>query len=367
MAINRIHKTLRRSNSDRWTYPTANAITDWWELDGTLIAVMLIATGGTFTASRWNVRNDGSTIFSGDDRPSLSSSVLTAEKTGLSIAVEKGKKWSLDLETISGGYVSDPLAIIMLVDDGIADIPTGGTTGQALVKSSGDDYDIEWGTVSGGGAEDLDDLSDVDTSGVSDGNVLAYDNDTSTWKPSAAGTGDVTGPASSVDNDIATFDSTTGKIIQDSGVVISTDGTFTANSDAKVPTEKAVKTYADGLKLTESIGIAVSDESTDLTTGTSKVTFRMPYAFTLTAVRANVNTAPSGSTIIVDINEGGSTILSTKLSIDASEKTSTTAASAAVISDTSLADDAEITIDIDQIGSSTPGKGLKVWLIGHRT
>jgi hypothetical protein len=112
--------------------------------------------------------------------------------------------------------------------------------------------------------------------------------------------------------------------------------------------------------------IACSDEATNLTTGTAKVTFRMPYAMTLSSVRASVNTAPTGSTLIVDINEGGSTILSTKLSIDASELTSTTAATAAVISDTALADDAEITIDIDQIGSTIAGKGLKVVLKGVR-
>ena len=88
---------------------------------------------------------------------------------------------------------------------------------------------------------------------------------------------------------------------------------------------------------------------------------------TLTAVRASVTTAPVGSTIIVDINENGTSILSTKLSIDASEKTSTTAATAAVISDSSIADDAEITIDIDQVGSTTAGAGLKVWLIGTRS
>jgi hypothetical protein len=38
-------------------------------------------------------------------------------------------------------------------------------------------------------------------------------------------------------------------------------------------------------------------------TGTAKVTFRMPYAFTVTDVRASVNTAPTGSTILIDINE----------------------------------------------------------------
>ena len=108
--------------------------------------------------------------------------------------------------------------------------------------------------------------------------------------------------------------------------------------------------------------IAASDETNDLSTGTNKVYFRMPYAGTLLAVRASVNTAPTGSTVIVDINEAGSTILSTKLSIDASEKTSTTAAVPAVISDSALADDAEITIDIDQVGSTVAGKGLKVYM-----
>jgi hypothetical protein len=130
-----------------------------------------------------------------------------------------------------------------------------------------------------------------------------------------------------------------------------TSGTFAQGNDARFQKE---------------IGLACSDETTALTTGTAKVTFRMPYAMTLQAVRASVTTAPTGSTLVVDVNEGGTSVLSTKLSIDASEKTSTTAATAAVISDSSLADDAEITIDIDQIGATIAGAGLKVWLIGVR-
>lgn len=113
-----------------------------------------------------------------------------------------------------------------------------------------------------------------------------------------------------------------------------------------------------------SLVIAASDESTALSTGTGKVTFRMPYAMTLTEVRASLTTAQSsGSTFTVDINESGASILSTKLTIDNTEKTSTTAATPAVISDADLADDAEITVDIDQIGNGT-AKGLKITLIG---
>lgn len=118
----------------------------------------------------------------------------------------------------------------------------------------------------------------------------------------------------------------------------------------------------------EHIAIACSDETTALTTGTAKVTFRMPYAFTLTDVRASVTTAPTGGTLLtVDVNESGTTILSTKLTFDASEKTTTTAATARVISDSALADDAEITIDIDAVGNTIAGAGLKVYLIGKRT
>jgi len=112
------------------------------------------------------------------------------------------------------------------------------------------------------------------------------------------------------------------------------------------------------------IPIACSDEVSSLAAGVAKVTFRMPYAMTLTEVRASLTTAQASGTIFtVDINEAGVSVLSTKLTIDNTEKTSTTAVTPAVISDTSLADDAEITIDIDTIGNGS-AKGLKVYLIG---
>jgi len=116
----------------------------------------------------------------------------------------------------------------------------------------------------------------------------------------------------------------------------------------------------------EDIIIACSDETTALTTGTAKVTFRMPYAMTLDQVRASLSTAQaSGSILTVDINESGTSILSTKITIDNTEKTSTTAATLPVISSSALANNAEITIDIDLIGDGT-AKGLKVTLTGTR-
>jgi hypothetical protein len=114
------------------------------------------------------------------------------------------------------------------------------------------------------------------------------------------------------------------------------------------------------------IQLAASDETTALTTGTAKVTFRMPHAMTLTSVRASLTTAQaSGSIFTVDINQSGTSVLGTKLTIDNTEKTSVTAATAATITTSALTDDAEITIDIDQIGNGT-ATGLKITLIGTR-
>lgn len=113
-------------------------------------------------------------------------------------------------------------------------------------------------------------------------------------------------------------------------------------------------------------GAACSDETTALTASTAKVTFRMPHAMTVTAVRASLTTAQaSGNIFTVDINEGGASILGTKITIDNTELTSTTAVDAPTISDSALADDASITVDIDQIGDGT-AKGLKIWIIGTR-
>ena len=94
----------------------------------------------------------------------------------------------------------------------------------------------------------------------------------------------------------------------------------------------------------------------------------MPYAFTLTAVEASLTTAGTGANLVtVDIHESGTTILSTKITIDATETTSTTAATPPVISDTSLAADAEMKVDVDQIDSGGVSAGLKVTLIGNQT
>ena len=114
------------------------------------------------------------------------------------------------------------------------------------------------------------------------------------------------------------------------------------------------------------VAIAASDESTVLTTGTAKTTFRNIGKFYVTEVRASLTTAGTTSTLTtIDINDGGTSILSTKITIDLTELTSKTATTPSAISASILADDASITVDIDAVSTGATETGLKVYLIGY--
>lgn len=85
----------------------------------------------------------------------------------------------------------------------------------------------------------------------------------------------VSGPGVSVVGDIATWNDTTGTTLADSGKSFSTDGTFAANSDALIPTQKATKTYVDA--------------------AVAGVTFELPaYAATTGALTATYANGASG-------------------------------------------------------------------------
>jgi hypothetical protein len=145
-------------------------------------------------------------------------------------------------------------------------------------------------------------------------------------------------------------------------VAMTTSPTFTTPN---LGTPSAVNlTNATGL--TREFGFACSDLTTALSAsiGTTKGYIPMPRNFTLTGVFASVVTAQTaGSVITIDIKENGTTILSTYLTIDNNENTSFTAATPAVISDTSLAQGSIITAEIRQVGTSPTG--LIVGLIGY--
>jgi len=186
---------------------------------------------------------------------------------------------------------------------------------------------------------------------------------------SGAGTGDmvaaqnlndvVSKPTAFANIKQAATESDTG-VVELATVAEANTGTDTTRAVTPAGTLSSIKANSPEVFI-----VSISDETTSITTGTAKVTFRIPFDMTLTAVRASLSTVSSSGTPTFDINKNGTTMLSTKLTIDANEKTSTTATTAAVISVSSITNDDEITIDIDTAG--TGAKGAKITLIGTRT
>lgn len=112
---------------------------------------------------------------------------------------------------------------------------------------------------------------------------------------------------------------------------------------------------------------------TSITTGTGKDSLVMPYGMLLDPVAsggiyATLSVAQAAGVVLtVDVNRNGTSILSTKLTFDNNERSTTTAAIPAVYEagGNILAKGDEITIDVDQVGTSL-AKGLRVYLVGQR-
>ena len=108
--------------------------------------------------------------------------------------------------------------------------------------------------------------------------------------------------------------------------------------------------------------IAVTEENTNIQTGTAQVTIRSPYSLGITDVRGSLSTASTSGVVEFDVNVDGTSIFTTEPTIDANETTTTTAATAGAINGgvAMVGDDSQITIDID--GAGTGARGLKVTL-----
>jgi len=125
---------------------------------------------------------------------------------------------------------------------------------------------------------------------------------------------------------------------------------------------------ASGLKYTAnttSFVLACSDETTAIDSTGTKLTFYMPFEYTVTGVRASLTTTSSSGTPTIDISEDGTSIMTTtKITVDPGDLISTESATQPVLTDTALADESKITIDVDVTG--TGATGLKVYILGYR-
>jgi hypothetical protein len=96
-----------------------------------------------------------------------------------------------------------------------------------------------------------------------------------------------------------------------------------------------------------------------LTVGTGKARFYFNRAVTVSNVAVSVSTAPTGASVIVDVNKNGTTIFTTQ-----ANRPTITASTFTDLSSppnvTSFAANDYLTVDIDQIGSTVAGSDLVV-------
>lgn len=120
--------------------------------------------------------------------------------------------------------------------------------------------------------------------------------------------------------------------------------------------------------LHDTIIAAASDEYSDLEVDLSIAAthFRAPFPLEIEYIRISLSGAPTGADVIVDVKMNGTSLFSTYLHIDPSDTTSVGSATPAVLSTTTVPDDAEFTVFIRQIGSGDAGTGLKVAITGTK-
>lgn len=115
----------------------------------------------------------------------------------------------------------------------------------------------------------------------------------------------------------------------------------------------------------------VSEEGVDAATGTAVLNVHAPFAMEIVDAKMSAAVAPTGGPARVDLNadtgSGLQSVFMDLLEIDDGERTTTTAATPPNLAVTSIPDDAEMTFDIDLVGTTAAGQGFKVYLIVRET
>lgn len=192
-----------------------------------------------------------------------------------------------------------------------------------------------WATSGGGGGTDDQFASEVPVTDI----------------PEYTGLSDVQAVLEAIATDVAAFADTDDQVASE--VPITAIAALPGDANVQEALETlAIRPY----RLMMGFGDAAA-----VTTGDT-ITFRAPDAFTVTSVRASVQTASSSGLIDVDVKKNGATIFFTRVTIDSGEETSVTAATPSVLSVTAVADNDELMVEV--IDDGTGAMGLVVAIKG---
>lgn len=123
-------------------------------------------------------------------------------------------------------------------------------------------------------------------------------------------------------------------------------------------TTQAIADLADsGGGSSKFVSIALSDMTTDITTGMAKAVWFAPEDGELASVFIGVHDPSSSGVVRVDMNDSGGSVFTTRPAIDATETTSLTGTAAVLDGTVSFLRGDKFIFDIDDAG--TDAKGLQ--------
>jgi len=149
--------------------------------------------------------------------------------------------------------------------------------------------------------------------------------------------------------------------------------TYTVDITAAGTGAKGLKVYFEGdysnpftattTTIPWELGLAITDESTQIATGTTNLTMLVPFSGTVSGINISLSTSGS-TTTTVNVKNNGVTIFSTKPTIDNGKFSSLTSVTQPVITGTTFNVYDTLVFSIDTAGSGATG--MKAWLTGTR-
>lgn len=295
-------------------------------------------------------------------------------------------------------------------------VPVGGTTGQVLAKASNTDFDTEWVDQTGGGGG-TDDQTAAEVPFTPAGNIAATNvqaaiqeldsekaatghnhdaayaalghnhdaayaaighNHNADYEPIGEAAAEVAAhegagdphpqyvTSSELSTTLVSYSQTSHVHGADEVTYDNTTSGLTATDvqAAVDELEDELATHTHVITVEVPVPVGVYTVLGELTTGAGTVKLPLPFAGDVVGVMAAVSTAPTGASILVDVNINGTTIFTTQAnrpSIAASGTVSSLATPDVAAADFTAGQ--YLTVDIDQIGSTLPGEDLVVTIL----